>query len=50
METQMEYLYMQMPQSGFSGNANITGVPVKLTAIGSNGEVYAIGATTTNGY
>ena len=50
METQMEYLYMQMPQSGLSGNTTIMGVPVKLTAIGSDGSVYDIGSTKTNGY
>ena len=30
--------------------ANLTGVPVVLTAIDSNGNVVDIGATTTNGY
>jgi len=50
METQMEYLYMQLPANGLSGNVTITGVPVTLTAIGSDGTVYNIGTTTTNGY
>jgi hypothetical protein len=50
METQMEYLYMQHPINGIWHNETITGVPVMLTAIGSDGSVTDIGTTTTNGY
>ncbi len=50
METQMEYLHMQNPIGGTFGNETITGVPVTLTAIGSDGTVYNIATTTTNGY
>jgi hypothetical protein len=50
MQTQMEYLYMQHPIDGLWHNETITGVPVTLTAIGSDGTVIDIGTTTTNGY
>jgi outer membrane protein assembly factor BamB len=50
MSTEMEYLYMQHPINGIWHNLTITGVPVTLTAIGSNGTVIDIGSTTTNGY
>jgi len=50
MSTWMAYLYMQAPIGGIYGNTTITGVPVMLTAIGSDGKVYNIGTTTTNGY
>jgi outer membrane protein assembly factor BamB len=50
METQMEYLHMQHPIDGLYHNETITGVPVILTAIGSDGTVTDIGTTTTNGY
>jgi hypothetical protein len=50
METQMEYLHLQMPITGLWGNETLTGVPVILTAIGSDGTVIDIGTTTTNGY
>jgi hypothetical protein len=50
METQMEYLYMQHPIDGLYHNQTITGVPVALTAIKSDGSVIDIGTTTTNGY
>ena len=50
METQMEYLYMQHPIDGLYHNETITGIPVTLTAIGSNGSAIDIGTTTTNGY
>jgi outer membrane protein assembly factor BamB len=50
MTTQMEYLHLQMPITGLWGNETITGVPVTLTAIGSDGTVTDIGTTTTNGY
>ena len=50
MQTQMEYLHKGMPIAGIWGNETITGVPVTLTAIGSDGTVIDIGTTTTNGY
>jgi hypothetical protein len=50
MGLQMEIIHMQMPQAGLWGNETISGVPVILTAIGSDGSVIDIGSTTTNGY
>jgi hypothetical protein len=50
MELQMEYLHMQMPKDGLWHNETLTGVPVKLTAIGPDGNVIDIGTATTNGY
>jgi hypothetical protein len=46
----MEYLHMQMPKDGLWHNETMVGVPVKLTAIGSDGSVINIGTTTPNGY
>jgi hypothetical protein len=37
MSTQMEYLHMQKPIDGMWHNLTMTGVPVALTAIGSDG-------------
>jgi hypothetical protein len=50
MELQMEYLHMQMPIDGLWHNESITGVPVSLTAIASDGTVTDLGSVTTNGY
>jgi hypothetical protein len=50
MSTQMEYLHLSMPQGGLFNNETITGVPVVLTAIGSDGTVIDMGIATTNGY
>jgi hypothetical protein len=50
MEIYMDYLYLQRPIDGIYHNLTITGVPVVLTAIGSDGSVIDIGSTTTNGY
>jgi hypothetical protein len=50
MSTQMEYLHLGQPQGGIWNNQTIIGVPVTLTAIGSDGTVINLGATTTNGY
>jgi hypothetical protein len=50
MDVQMEYLHMQMPIDGVKGDEVIEGVPVMLTAIGSDGSVIDIGTTTTSGY
>ena len=50
MATQMEYLHMQHPIDGVDHQATISGVPVILTAIDSNGTVIDLGTVTTNGY
>jgi hypothetical protein len=50
MTTQMEYLHIGLPVDGIFHNVAMTGVPVILTAIGSNGTVIDIGTTTTNPY
>ncbi len=50
MTTQMEYLHRQMPLTGLWNNETITGVPVTLTAVGSDGSVTNIGTVTSNGY
>jgi hypothetical protein len=50
MTTQMQYLHFQYPIGGLYNNETLTGVPVILTAIGSDGTVTDIGTTTTNGY
>jgi hypothetical protein len=48
MSTQMDYLYMNGPIDGIWHNVTMVGVPVTLTAIGSDGSVINIGTTTTN--
>jgi hypothetical protein len=50
MTLQMEYLHLQTSIKGLWGNETVIGVPVMLTAIGSDGTVYDLGTTTTNGY
>jgi hypothetical protein len=50
MATQMEYLHKQMPIDGIYHNETLTGVPLTLTAIGSDNTVIDIGTTTSNGY
>jgi hypothetical protein len=50
MSTQMEYLHMQYPIDGIWHNLTITGVPVTLTAIDSDGAFTNIGTVTTDGY
>jgi len=50
MQTQMEYLHLQLPMDGIWHNETITGVPVYLTAIDSDNNVYDLGTVTTNGY
>ncbi|HLN46494.1 MAG TPA: PQQ-binding-like beta-propeller repeat protein [Candidatus Sulfotelmatobacter sp.] len=50
MTTQMEYLHMQHPIDGIDHKAQMTGVPVTLTAVDSKGEVTPIGTTITNAY
>jgi hypothetical protein len=50
MTQQMEYLHLQRPIGGLWQNETITGVPVMLTAIDSNGTVIDLGTATTNGY
>jgi hypothetical protein len=50
MTTQMEYLHLQRSIAGPWENETITGVPVALTAIGSDGSVFDLGTATSNGY
>ena len=50
MTTQMEYLHMQRPIDGLNHNVAMTGVPVFLTAIDSNGNSIDIGTVTTDAY
>jgi hypothetical protein len=50
MTLQMEYLHLQTSISGLWGNETVIGIPVVLTAIGSDGTVYELGSTTTDGY
>ena len=50
MATQMDYLHLQYPVNGLWQNETAIGVPVTLTAIGSDGTVYNLGDVTTNGY
>jgi outer membrane protein assembly factor BamB len=50
METQMEYLHLQMPIDGLWHNESIIGVPVSLTALDSDYNAVDIGMATTNGY
>ena len=50
MATYMEYLHMQRTIDGIWHNETLTGVPVTLTAIGSDDTVIDIGMVTTNGY
>jgi hypothetical protein len=46
--TYMEYLHMQQPIDGIFHNVTIFGVPVMLTAVGSDGSVIGIGTTTSD--
>jgi hypothetical protein len=50
MQTQMEYVHLQMPVDGLWHNKTISGVPVWLTAIAEDGNVIDIGNVTSNGY
>jgi len=50
MTTQMQYLHKQQPVDGLWHNETITGVPVSLTAIGSDGAYIDLGTVTTDGY
>ena len=50
MATQMEYLHMQKPIDGMWHNLTITGVPVTITALDSNGSPTEIGTVTSDGY
>jgi hypothetical protein len=50
MATQMQYLHMQHPIDGVGHDEMITGVPVTLTAIDSDGNGYNIGTVTSEGY
>jgi hypothetical protein len=50
MTTQMEYLHMQLPIAGIFNNVTMTGVPVYLSALDSNGNWENIGMVTSNAY
>ncbi len=50
MSTQMQYLHVQMPINGIKGDVTLVGVPVALTAIGSDGTYVDLGTVTTDGY
>ncbi len=50
MSLQMEYLHRQMPIDGLWHNETMTGVPVTLTALDSNGNHEIIGTVTSDGY
>jgi len=50
MTTQMQYLHFQYPIDGLYHNETITGVPVVLSAIASDGSAVDIGTVTTDGY
>jgi hypothetical protein len=50
MSTWMAYLHDQWPIDGFTHNETITGVPVTLTALGTDGSSIDLGTVTTDGY
>ncbi len=50
MSTWMAYLHWQWPIDGFNHNETVTGVPVTLTALASDGSFINIGTVTTDGY
>jgi len=50
MALQMEHIHKQMPIDGLWHNETLTGVPVSLTAIGSDGSFVDLGTATTDGY
>jgi hypothetical protein len=50
MDTQMEYLHMQMPIGGLWGDELIEGVPVTLSAIANDGTYVDLGVAVTDGY
>jgi hypothetical protein len=50
MKTWMEYKHLQQPIDGLWHNETVTGVPVVLTAISSDGSFVDLGTVTTDGY
>jgi outer membrane protein assembly factor BamB len=50
MATTMNYLHMQQPVNGIWHNETITGVPVNLLAMASDGTYTDLGTVTSNGY
>jgi hypothetical protein len=50
MQTQMEYLHMQLPIDGLYHNETMTGVPVSLDVFDPNKNSVHIGDVTTDGY
>ena len=50
ISTEMEFLHMQYPIDGIHHNVTMTGVPVTLTALDSNGNSINIGIAITDAY
>ena len=50
METQMQYIHLQMPIDGIHHNITMVGVPVSLSAIAEDGSFVDIGTITSDGY
>ncbi len=50
MTLQMEYIHLQEPIGGIYQNESLVGVPVSLSAIGSDGTFIDLGTVTSNGY
>jgi PQQ-like domain len=50
MSTQMQYLHLQQPIDGIWHNQTVTGVPIALTAIDSNGNYEDVGTVISDGY
>ncbi|MFC1487320.1 PQQ-binding-like beta-propeller repeat protein [Thermoproteota archaeon] len=50
MQTQMQYVHMQVPIDGTWHDETITGIPVMLTALGEDGSYVDIGTVTSDGY
>jgi hypothetical protein len=48
MDTWMDYKHLQMPANGYYHNITVTGVPVALYAIDSNGNPASIGTATSD--
>ncbi len=50
MALQMEYLHKQLPIDGIWHNETVTGVPILLSALASDGTFVDLGTVTTDGY
>ena len=49
MATEMEYLHMQKPINGLSGNITVVGVPVSIDAVDPNGNLIHIASVNSDG-